>query len=106
MAAEDKHVEIVHADSPSTIESVRALFQEYWTSFGFTPCFQGFQGELDGLPGNYAQPRGRLMLALIDGEPAGCIALRPVDETRCEAKRLFVRPQFRGTGLGRALLER
>ncbi|MGH9721804.1 MAG: GNAT family N-acetyltransferase [Bryobacteraceae bacterium] len=98
--------QILDADTPSTIDQVRALFQEYWASFGFTPCFQGFQSELDALPGAYAAPLGRLLLATIDGEAAGCIALRPVDETRCEAKRLYVRPKFRGSGLGRALLER
>jgi putative acetyltransferase len=98
--------EITQADTHSSLNQIRELFKEYWSSFGFTPCFQGFQQELDTLPGAYAPPRGRLLLAVIDGEPAGCIALRPVDDTRCEAKRLFVRPKFRGTGLGRTLLER
>ncbi len=83
---------------------VRALFEEYWQSFGFTPCFQGFDQELAGLPGDYAPPGGRLALARIAGEPAGCVALRRFDEQRCEAKRLYVRPAFRGAGLGRELL--
>jgi len=85
--------------------SVRALFQEYWASFGFTPCFQNFDAELAGLPGDYQAPKGRLALALADGKPAGCVALRPIDASRCEAKRLYVRPQYRGQGIGKALLD-
>ena len=83
---------------------VRALFEEYWQSFGFTPCFQGFDRELAGLPGDYAPPGGRLAIARIGGEPAGCVALKRFDAQRCEAKRLYVRPAFRGAGLGRELL--
>jgi len=86
-------------------ETVRELFEEYWRSFGFTPCFQGFAEEVAGLPGKYAPPAGRLALALeVDGV-AGCVALRRVDERRAEAKRLYVRPAFRGRGIGAALLE-
>jgi len=98
-------MEILAVDSGPRLEQVRALFQEYWTSFGFTPCFQGFGAELAGLPGEYAAPGGRLALALIDGEAAGCVALRKFDAGRCEAKRLYVRPPFRGRGLGHALLD-
>ena len=94
---------IQHA-RPEDIPAVRALFEEYWQSFGFTPCFQGFDREVANLPGDYAPPGGRLALARVDGEPAGCAALRRFDELRCEAKRLYVRPAFRGTGLGRELL--
>jgi len=97
-------VEIVPA-SDANLSSVKALFQEYWNSFSFTPCFQNFDAELATLPGRYQPPQGRLALALVGGEPGGCIALRPVDATRCEAKRLYVRPQFRGAGIGKALLE-
>jgi GNAT superfamily N-acetyltransferase len=93
------------AEDEVSVESVRALLQEYWDSFGFTPCFQNFGEELAGLPGAYAPPDGRLALATIDGQPAGCIALRRVDALHAEAKRLYVRPAFRGLGLGRALLE-
>lgn len=96
---------IVPAAGGPRLEQVRALFRVYWDSFGFTPCFQGFGAEVKGLPGVYAPPDGRLGLALVDGEPAGCVALRRLDRERCEAKRLFVRPEFRGEGLGRALLE-
>ena len=84
---------------------VRELFEEYWQSFGFTPCFQNFGDELTRLPGDYAPPNGRLAVAFVDGEAAGCVALRPWDAARCEAKRLYVRPAFRGRGIGRALVE-
>lgn len=100
---EEDHV-IQQAVSADAIESVRALFQEYWASFGFTPCFQNFDSELAMLPGKYAPPRGRLLLATVDGQPAGCVALRPFDPNRGEVKRLYVRPQFRGSGLGKALM--
>jgi len=97
-------VTIILAESPEHMESVRTLLQEYWTSFGFTPCFQGFADELARLPGDYAQPGGRLGLALAGDAPVGCVALRRIDAERCEAKRLFVRPQSRGLGIGRFLL--
>jgi GNAT superfamily N-acetyltransferase len=93
------------AEGAAALAAVRALLEEYWNSFGFTPCFQNFGDELAGLPGAYAPPGGRLALASIDGQSAGCIALRRVDEQRTEAKRLYVRPAFRGCGLGRALME-
>ena len=99
------NLEIVAAVGEETLSAVRALFEEYWHSFGFTPCFQNFDLELASLPGKYAPPQGRLALAVVGGEPAGCVALRRIDSTRCEAKRLYVRPQFRGQGLGRALLQ-
>ena len=86
------------------IDTIRGLFEEYWNSFGFTPCFQGFDREVAALPGAYAPPGGRLGLAVLDGEPAGCVALRRFDAERCEAKRLYVRAAFRGRGLGRDLL--
>lgn len=95
---------IVEAVSAEQLEKVRRLFEEYWSSFGFTPCFQNFAGELAALPGRYAPPAGRLALALVEGQPAGCAALRRLDGERCEFKRLFVRPRFRGLGLGRQLL--
>lgn len=90
---------------PEQIGQVRALFEEYWASFGFTPCFQGFGEELASLPGAYAPPAGRLLLAWEDGVAAGCAAFRPLTGKRCEAKRLYVRPAFRGKGIGRALME-
>ena len=98
-------MEIVPVANASQLEKVRSLFQEYWDSFGFTPCFQDFGAELANLPGAYAPPDGRLALAIVEGATAGCIALRRLDRSRCEAKRLYVRPEFRGAGLGRALLD-
>ena len=97
-------MQILLAHSVTELEQVRGLFEEYWASFGFTPCFQNFSEEVAGLPGKYAPPGGRLALSFIDGEPAGCIALRRIDDARCEVKRLYVRPAYRGSGLGRALL--
>lgn len=91
--------------TPQELEEVRTLFLEYWDSFGFAPCFQGFEDEVAALPGAYAPPGGRLALGRVDGELAGCVALRRLDDSRCEAKRLYVRVAHRSTGLGRALLE-
>lgn len=98
-------VQIVAAIGGDELNAVKALFQEYWDSFGFTPCFQNFESEVATLPGKYAPPAGRLALALLHGEPAGCVALRPIDSARCEAKRLYVKPRFRSKGIGRALLD-
>ena len=81
------------------LEDTRALLAEYWRSFGFNPCFQGFDRELATLPGAYAPPRGTLLL--VPGE--GCVAVRPLDAETAEMKRLYLRPQARGKGLGRAL---
>ena len=97
-------MQIVLAVREEDVAQVRRLFQEYWDSFGFTPCFQNFGRELAELPGKYAPPAGRLGLAMVDGHPAGCVALRRIDLTRCEAKRLYVKPKMRGRGLGGALL--
>jgi GNAT superfamily N-acetyltransferase len=96
---------IAPVETSEALATVKTLLEEYWNSFGFTPCFQNFSEELAGLPGAYAPPAGRLALATIDGQPAGCIALRRVDDKRAEAKRLYVRAGFRGHGVGRALLE-
>jgi carbonic anhydrase len=98
-------VEIVTVQTAAQLEGVRRLFEEYWSSFGFTPCFQNFSDELANLPGDYVPPSGALALAFVDYQSAGCAALHRIDATRCEAKRLYVRPAFRGRGLGLALLD-
>jgi putative acetyltransferase len=94
---------IVQAGSETEIEEARNLFQEYAAALGFDLCFQGFAQELAGLPGSYVPPAGRLLLALVSGSVAGCAALRPVDARTGEMKRLYVRPEFRGQGIGRSL---
>src|SRR5216684_1187421 len=92
---------LVAVKDTSDVEEVRALFHEYAMSLPFALDFQDFDDELAGLPGAYAPPRGALLLA----RGAGCVGLRPIDETSCEMKRLYVRPSARGTGLGRRLAE-
>lgn len=96
----------VHAPD---FEAARSIFREYAASLHVDLCFQDFDAELASLPGEYATPRGSLLTALVDGALAGCCALRPLDSVddpnACEMKRLYVRPAFRGLGLGRQLVE-
>ena len=87
------------------VAHVRALFLEYQTSIGVDLCFQDFANELEQLPGAYAPPQGRLYLMWMGSEPAGCVALRPLDARTAEMKRLYVRPAHRGRGLGRLLAQ-
>ncbi|MBC8023990.1 MAG: GNAT family N-acetyltransferase [Burkholderiales bacterium] len=91
-------------DAPS-VDACRALFAEYQEGLGVSLCFQGFEQELATLPGAYARPRGRLLLARIVGEPAGCVAMRALSEHDAEMKRLYIRAPYRGMGLGRVLAE-
>ena len=98
--------ELVGADTPAALAVCRELFVEYQRALGVSLCFQGFEAELTGLPGDYAPPRGRLYLALAAGRPAGCAALRPLFHRDAEMKRLYVRPAHRGSGLGRLLAVR
>jgi len=98
--------EIIQAETPEHTDEARKIFIEYEEWLGVSLCFQGFEEELNNLPGKYAPPKGRLLFAMNDGEVAGCVAFRPLDEETCEMKRLFVRPAFQGSGLGRELLQK
>jgi putative acetyltransferase len=102
-------VELVTPTHPDQVEAARALIREYAQSLGVDLCFQNIEEELAQLPGEYAEPRGALFMAVIDGKPAGCVALRAFDAAdypnAAEMKRLYVRDRFRGSGLGRELAE-
>lgn len=99
-------VELIAAVEVERVEVARELFLEYADSTGLDLCFQGFERELAELPGAYAPPEGRLIIATAGNSPAGCVALRKFTGGVCEMKRLYVRPAYRGTGLGRRLVER
>ncbi|QNP58280.1 GNAT family N-acetyltransferase [Paenacidovorax monticola] len=102
-------VTLLNPTLPSEMDAVRDIFREYADSLHIDLAFQDFEGELAGLPGDYAPPRGQLLLAEVDGAVAGCCALRPLDAAdypnAAEMKRLYVRKAFRGFGLGRQLAE-
>jgi putative acetyltransferase len=100
------HITLTPAITTDHIATIRTLFTEYQSWLNFSLCFQGFDQELALLPGKYSKPHGRLYIAEYDGAIAGCIALRPMDEQGiCEMKRLFVREEFRGKGIGKILAE-
>lgn len=97
---------LVEAQTPEDLAQVRRLFRAYADWLGVDLCFQGFERELAELPGAYAPPAGRLLIARIGGEVVGCVGLRPLEPEVCEMKRLWVAPGFGGRGFGRALAER
>lgn len=106
---ETASVALLTPTQPDELAATRAIFQEYADQLGVDLCFQSFDTELATLPGEYAAPRGTLLLAWVDGALAGCCALRPLDNVdyanASEMKRLYVRKAFRGFGLGRQLVE-
>jgi len=97
-------LEIQHARS-NDLDPVRDLFLEYADSLGVSLDFQNFEAELAGLPGEYQSPGGCLLVARLDGQLAGCVAMRRIDDRTCEMKRLYVRPQFQGLKIGKKLAE-
>ena len=107
--ADSPQIELLAAETPAQIDAVRALFREYADSLSVDLCFQNFEAELAGLPGDYAPPGGALLLALVDGAAAGCVAMRALPESdhtnACEMKRLYVKRAFRRFGLGRLLTQ-
>lgn len=109
MSAPSHSPQFVTPATPAQLVAARAVFQEYAAQLGVDLCFQNFDAELAALPGDYASPQGCLLLALVNGEVAGCCAMRALDNVdypnACEMKRLYVRPAFRQLGLGRRLAE-
>ena len=101
----ESQMECQIAATPAQIQAARELFEEYAASLGFDLGFQNFASELDDLPGAYAAPGGCLLLAIHQNQTAGCVGLRPLQVGICEMKRLYVRPQFRGLGMGKMLIE-
>jgi len=99
----DDEIKFIQAESEAHIESARSLFKEYSDTLGLDLCFQNFQKEVAELPGGYAPPDGRLLLAFLDEQVAGCVALRKIEDGTSEMKRLYVKPEFRGKGIGRKM---
>lgn len=110
MNANDRHpcceIDLAVATAPAQLDEIRRLFLEYARSLNFNLCFQDFDAELASLPGKYAPPDGVLILARVNGQSAGCIALRKIEDGVCEMKRLYVRDSYRGLKIGRLLIAR
>jgi putative acetyltransferase len=98
-------VSVTSVERTEDLPTIRRLFEEYAAELGYDLCFQGFANELETLPGSYARPEGRLLLASVKDEAAGCVGLRRLDPEVCEMKRLYVRPAYRGVGAGRMLAQ-
>ena len=102
-------IALIVPDTPAHLEATRQIMREYAQALGIDLCFQGFEEELAALPGDYTAPQGALLLALVDGEVAGCGAMRPLPDAdyanACEMKRLYVRRAFRRFGLGRRIAQ-
>lgn len=92
--------------SVDDLSTIKELFQEYGSSLGIDLSFQDFAAELAALPGKYAPPEGAVIIARLQGAPCGCVALRRIDQSACEMKRLYVRPDTRGLGIGAELVKR
>ena len=99
-------ISIQHAETAADMGNARSLFREYETWLDMDLCFQGFEEEVRGLPGRYSKPEGRLLLATAGTKLAGCVAMRMIEDEICEMKRLYLRKDFRGIGLGNALIDR
>lgn len=102
---EARQLSIVEVGTGDDLEEARTIFQEYADTLGNDICLQNFAEELATLPGGYARPRGRLLLAMVEDQVAGCAALRSLDADTAEMKRVYVRPAYRGLGVGRKLTE-
>jgi len=109
MTPSEPMVQLIEAITPEAIEQARRLFREHEAEFASSIqdslCFQRFDDEVADLPGKYARPTGRLILAIVSGQPVGCVGLRDLGEGASEMKRLFVQPRHRGQKLGAALIQ-